>query len=223
MARIELTDEQLEAKVAKLLPWSSKRYKNGRRDCHPSMFEDGEIKDWLPRHAVKRIVVLLQHGYSRREAAYRLGIHRKTVEFVAVGKSWHQRCKVEVPEHLKPRSGRKPASNRPDKVKDNQLTFTDEQVTMLINEAKELMLEGSERRVRIKFPAGKHPPVDFPRAFGKQKTTTNSADFWPKWREYTPLSVLTYFSKLGKLDISEEELRLLDAKAKEMKKKLEQL
>lgn len=28
--KIELTDEQLEAKVAKLLPWSSKRYKNGR-------------------------------------------------------------------------------------------------------------------------------------------------------------------------------------------------
>lgn len=60
--KIELTDEQLEAKVAKLLPWSSKRYKNGRRDVQLCMFEDGEVKDPIPRHFVKKVVVLLQHG-----------------------------------------------------------------------------------------------------------------------------------------------------------------
>lgn len=223
MARLEISDEELEKEVDKLMPWSSKRYKNGRRDAHPSMFEDGEIYDWMTRRYTKKIVVLLQRGYSRREIAYRLGCHRLTVEMVATGKCWHHRTKVEVPEHLKPRAGRKPANNRPDKVKDNQLTFTDEQVTILIHQAKELMLEGSGQMVRIKFPPMGEPPVGFPRAFGKQRTTQSSADFWPKWREYTPLSVLLYFSKLGKIDISEAELRLLDAKAKEMKKKLEQL
>jgi hypothetical protein len=223
MPKLEISDEDLEKEVDKLMPWSSKRYSNGRCDVHPSMFEDGEVKDWMTRRFTKKIVVLLQRGFSRREVAYRLGCHRLTIEMVATGRCWHHRRKVYVAEYLRPHSGRKPASNRPDKVKDNQLTFTDDQVNMLINEAKELMLEGSERMVRIKFPPMGEPPVDFPRAFGKQKTTTNSADFWPKWREYTPLSVLTYFSKLGKIDISEEELRLLDAKAKEMKKKLEQL
>ena len=220
MPRIELDDTQLEAKVAKLLPWSSKRYKNGRRDCHASMFEDGEIKDWLPRHAVKRIVVLLQHGFSRREVAYRLGIHRKTVEFVAVGKSWHHRCRVEVPEHLRPKPGRKPANNRPDKVKDNQLVFTPEQEKMLIEQCKRCILEG--KMLRVKFPAGKHPPVEWPRAMGKQKTTTNSADFWPKWREYTPVSVLTYYFKKGKVDITEEALELLAKTAREMNKRLKE-
>ena len=218
--RIELTDAQLEVKVAKLLPWSSKRYKNGRRDCHPSMFEDGEIKDWLPRHAVKRIVVLLQHGYSRREAAYRLGIHRKTVEFVAVGKSWHHRCKVEVPDHLKPRAGRKPANNRPDKVKDNQLVFTPEQEKMLIEQCKRCILEG--KMLRVKFPPMGQPPEGWPRAMKKQKTTTNSADFWPKWREYTPVSVLTYYFKKGKVDITEEALELLAKTAREMNKRLKE-
>ena len=220
MPRIELDDTQLEAKVAKLLPWSSKRYKNGRRDCHASMFEDGEIKDWLPRHAVKRIVVLLQHGFSRREVAYRLGIHRKTVEFVAVGKSWHHRCRVEVPEHLRPKPGRKPDNNRPDKVKDNQLVFTPEQEKMLIEQCKRCILEG--KMLRVKFPAGKHPPVEWPRAMGKQKTTTNSADFWPKWREYTPVSVLTYYFKKGKVDITEEALELLAKTAREMNKRLKE-
>ena len=223
MPKLEISDEDLEKEVDKLMPWSPKRYKNGRRDAHPSMFEDGEIYDWMTRRYTKKIVVLLQRGYSRREIAYRLGCHRLTVEMVAVGKCWHHRQPVYIEPHLRPKAGRKSSNNRPDKVKDNQLTFTDEQITILINQAKELMLEGSERMVRIKFPAGKHPPVEFPRAFGKQKTTTSSADFWPKWREYTPLSVLLYFSKLGKIDISESELRLLDAKAKEMKKKLEQL
>ena len=224
MSKLEISDEDLEKEVDKLMPWTKKRYKsNGRRDVQLCMFEDGEVHDWMTRRFTKKIVVLLQRGFSRREVAYRLGCHRLTVEMVATGRCWHHREPVYIEPHLRPKPGRKPSSNRPDKVKDNQLTFTDEQVTMLINEAKELMLEGSERRVMIKFPPMGEPPVGFPRAMKKQKTTTNSADFWPKWREYTPLSVLTYFSKLGKLDISEEELRLLDAKAKEMKKKLEQL
>ena len=220
MARIELDDEQLEAKVAKLLPWSSKRYKNGRRDVQLCMFEDGEVYDWMTRRFTKKIVVLLQHGYSRREVAYRLGCHRLTVEMVATGRCWHHRTPVIVPDHLKPRSGRKPANNRPDKVKDNQLVFTPEQEKMLIEQCKRCILEG--KMLRVKFPAGKHPPVEWPRAMGKQKTTTNSADFWPKWREYTPVSVLTYYFKKGKVDITEEALELLAKTAREMNKRLKQ-
>lgn len=221
MARLEISDEELEIEVEKLMPWSKKRYKNGRRDCHPDMFKDGEIKDWLPRRFVKKVVILLQRGYSRREVAYRFGCHRHTIEFIAVGKAWHHRSKVEVPAHLKPKAGRKAETNRPEKVEDNRLKFTPEQEQLIIEQCKHLLADCG--MLRIKFPPMGQPPKGFPRAFGKQKTTTNSADFWPKWREYTPLSVLTYFSKLGKIDISEEELRLLDAKAKEMKKKLEQL
>ena len=89
MPRIELSDEELEIEVQKLLPWSPKRYKNGRRDTHPSMFEDGEVKEWRPRWLVKKIVVLLQAGWSRREVAYRLGLHRWTMEEIAVGRDPH--------------------------------------------------------------------------------------------------------------------------------------
>ena len=117
----------MEAKVGKLLPWSSKRYKNGRRDVQLEMFDDGEVYDWMTRLYTKKIVVLLQHGYSRREVAYRLGCHRHTVEMVATGRCWHHRESVYIEYHLRPKVGRKPSSNRPDKVKDNQLTFTPEQ------------------------------------------------------------------------------------------------
>ena len=55
--RIELTDEELEEKVKPLLPWSPKRYKNGRRDVQQSMFEDGEVKEWRPRWLVKKSIV----------------------------------------------------------------------------------------------------------------------------------------------------------------------
>lgn len=220
MPRIDLTDEQLEKEVNKLLPWSNKRYKNGRRDVHQDLLVDGEVKPWLPRWLTKKIVVLLMHGYSRREVAYRLGIHRKTVEYVALGKDMHHRCKVIVPDHLKPRAGRKPASNRPDKVKDNQLIFTPEQEKMLIEQCKRCILEG--KMLRIKFPAGKHPPTNWPRAMSKQRTTTNSADFWPKWREFTPVSVLTYYFKQGKVDISEEALELLAKTVREMNKRLKE-
>ena len=200
MPRLEISDEELEIEVEKLMPWSPKRYKNGRRDVHESMFADGEVKDWMTRRFTKKIVVLLQRGFSRREVAYRLGIHRKTVEFVAVGKCWHHRSRLEVPESLRPRSGRKPANNRPDKVKDNQLVFTPEQEKVLIEQCKKCILEG--KMLRIKLPAGKHVPVEWPRAMGKQKTTTNSADFWPKWKEFSPVSVLTHYYKQGKVDIS---------------------
>ena len=220
MARLEISDEDLEKEVDKLMPWSSKRYSNGRCDVHPSMFEDGEIKDWLPRRFVKKVVILLQRGYSRREIAYRFGCHRHTIEFIAVGKAWHHRCKVVVPEHLKPRSGRKPANNRPDKVKDNQLVFTPEQEKMLIEQCKRCILEG--KMLRVKFPPMGQPPEGWPRAMKKQKTTTNSADFWPKWREYTPVSVLTYYFRKGKVDITEEALELLAKTAREMNKRLKE-
>ena len=220
MPKIELTDEELEIEVDKLMPWSTKRYENGRRDCHPSMFDDGEIKDWLPRRFVKKVVILLQSGYSRREVAYRFGCHRHTIEFIAVGKAWHHRCKVVVPEHLKPRSGRKPENNRPQKVEENRLTFTPEQERMLIQHCKQLILEG--KMLRVKFPPMGQPPEGWPRAMKKQKTTTNSADFWPKWREYTPVSVLTYYFKKGKVDITEEALELLAKTAREMNKRLKE-
>lgn len=216
--KIELTDEQLEAKVAKLLPWSSKRYKNGRRDVQLCMFEDGEVYDWMTRRFTKKIVVLLQHGYSRREVAYRLGCHRLTVEMVATGRCWHHREPVYIEPHLRPRAGRKPANNRPDKVKDNQLVFTPEQEKMLIEQCKKCILEG--KMLRIKFPPMGQPPKGWPRAMKKQKTTTNSADFWPKWKEFSPVSVLTHYYKQGKVDITEEALELLAKTAREMNKRL---
>ena len=55
MPRLDISDEELEVEVEKLMPWSPKRYKNGRRDVHPSLFEDGEVKDWLPRRFVKKV------------------------------------------------------------------------------------------------------------------------------------------------------------------------
>ena len=56
----------------------------------------------------------------------------------------------------------------------------------------------------------------------KQRTTTNSADFWYKWREFTPVSVLTYYFKQGKVDISEEALELLNLRQREMNKHLKE-
>ena len=126
MPRIELDDTQLEAKVAKLLPWSSKRYKTVDEMCSNPCLKMVKY-DWMTRLYTKKIVILLQHGFSRREVAYRLGCHRHTVEMVATGRCWHHREPVYIEPHLRPRAGRKPANNRPDKVKDNQLTFTPEQ------------------------------------------------------------------------------------------------
>lgn len=221
MSKLEISDEDLEKEVDKLMPWSKKRYKsNGRRDVQLCMFEDGEVHDWMTRRFTKKIVVLLQRGFSRREVAYRLGCHRLTVEMVATGRCWHHREPVYIEPHLRPKAGRKPASDRPDKVKDNQLIFTPEQEKMLIEQCKRCILEG--KMLRIKFPAGKHPPVGWPRAMSKQRTTTNSADFWPKWREFTPVSVLTYYFKQGKVDISEEALELLAKTAREMNKRLKE-
>lgn len=221
MARLEISDEDLEKEVDKLMPWSKKRYKsNGRRDVQLCMFEDGEVHDWMTRRFTKKIVVLLQRGFSRREVAYRLGCHRHTVEMVATGRCWHHRCKVEVPEHLKPKAGRKSENNRPQKVEENRLTFTPEQERMLIQRCKQLILEG--KMLRIKFPPMGQPPKGWPRAMSKQRTTTNSADFWPKWREFTPVSVLTYYFKQGKVDISEEALELLAKTAREMNKRLKE-
>lgn len=218
MSRIELTDEELEIEVQKILPWSPKRYKNGRRDCHPSMFEDGEVKEWRPRWLVKKIVVLLQHGWSRREVAYRLGLHRWTVEEIAVGRDPHHREPVYIEPHLRPKAGRKPKHNRPDKVKDHQLTFTPEQEKMLIEQCKRCILEG--KNLRIRFPPMGQPPADWPKVVAKQRTTTNSADFWPKWKEFNPVTVLTHYFKQGKVDITEEALELLAKTAREMNKRL---
>jgi len=221
MPRRDISDEELEKEVDNLMPWSKKRYKsNGRRDVQLCMFEDGEVKDWMTRRFTKKIVVLLQRGFSRREVAYRLGCHRLTVEMVATGRCWHHREPVYIEPHLRPRAGRKPANNRPDKVKDNQLVFTPEQEKMLIEQCKRCILEG--KMLRVKFPPMGQPPEGWPRAMKKQKTTTNSADFWPKWREYTPVSVLTYYFKKGKVDITEEALELLAKTAREMNKRLKE-
>lgn len=220
MSRIEISDEELEDKVKPLLPWSPKRYKNGRRDVQQSMFEDGEVKDPIPRHFVKKVVVLLQHGYSWRECAYRFGVHRFTIEHIASGRSWHHREKVFVPEHLRPKAGRKPKHNRPDKVKDHQLTFTPEQEKMLIEQCKRCILEG--KNLRIRFPPMGQPPADWPKVVAKQRTTTNSADFWPKWKEFNPVSVLTHYFKQGKVDITDEALELLAKTAREMNKRLKE-
>ena len=220
MPRIELSDEELEIEVQKLLPWSPKRYKNGRRDTHPSMFEDGEVKEWRPRWLVKKIVVLLQAGWSRREVAYRLGLHRWTVEEIAVGRDPHHREPVYIEPHLRPKAGRKPESSRPQKVEDHRLVFTPEQERMLIEQCKKCILEG--KMLRIKFPPMGQPPKGWPKVVAKQRTTTNSADFWPKWKEFNPVSVLTHYFKQGKVDITEEALELLAKTAREMNKRLKE-
>jgi len=220
MPRIELSDEELEIEVQKLLPWSPKRYKNGRRDTHPSMFEDGEVKEWRPRWLVKKIVVLLQAGWSRREVAYRLGLHRWTVEEIAVGRDPHHREPVYIEPHLRPKAGRKPESSRPQKVEDHRLVFTPEQEKMLIEQCKKCILEG--KMLRIKFPPMGQPPKGWPKVVAKQRTTTNSADFWPKWKEFNPVSVLTHYFKQGKVDITEEALELLAKTAREMNKRLKE-
>ena len=98
------------------MPWSKKRYQsNGRRDVQLEMFDDGEVYDWMTRRFTKKIVVLLQRGFSRREVAYRLGCHRLTVEMVATGRLIGIiREPVYIEPHLRPKAGRKPSSNRPD-------------------------------------------------------------------------------------------------------------
>ena len=63
MPKLEISDEDLEKEVDKLMPWSSKRYSNGRCDVHPSMFEDGEVRDWMTRRFTKRLLYFYKEGF----------------------------------------------------------------------------------------------------------------------------------------------------------------
>jgi len=189
----------------------------GYRRKVPSVF-------WIERcgithEQIKDIRDKIASGVSCRSIVHDTTIPLNIIQWIRDGNHPDFPEKVIVPEHLKPKRGRKPKGAN--KVLDKyRKEFNNAQYQQIVSMLKKLLVDG-ETEIDIKFAAFHLPPVWWPACERTSRGGHNNNFFYPLTRTFRVVKMLKVFSERGIVDITEQEINLLHKQAKKMKEKFD--
>lgn len=177
---------------------------------------------WLERCGIthKQIASIredIANGMSCRSIVHATKIPLNIIQWIRDGRHPDFPGKVVVPEHLKPKKGRK--RHGENAVLDQyRREFTKEQEDAIIDTCKAIAIDG-EDYIEIKFPPFVLPPKWFPATVGTDIGGKNNNFFYSLTRKFPVAKILKAYVREGKLNVSEDEIDLLIKQAKKLKEK----
>ena len=190
---------------------------NGYRRAVPSAY-------WLERcgithEQIKDIRDKIAQGISCRSLVHDTRIPLNIIQWIRDGNHPDFPDKVIVPEHLKPKRGRKKKGEN--KVLDKyRKEFDNEQYRQIATVLKQLLVDGVDE-VSIKFAAFHLPPLWWPACERTSLGGKNNNFFYPLTRVFRVVKMLVRFAEQGIVDMTEQEIKLIHKQARKMKEKLE--
>ncbi len=188
----------------------------GYRRCPPSAY-------WLERigcthEFIQEIREKVAQGVSCRSLVHQYRYPINVIQFMISGKHPDFPEPVIVPEHLKPKRGRK--KHGENKVLDQyRKELTEVQYKAIMDACKQLLING-EKEIDIKFPAFVLPPVWFPPTERTSRGGHNNNFFYPLTRTFNAVNMLKAFAKREMLNMSEEEIDMMFKQAVKLKEKM---
>lgn len=195
----------------------SPTFNGGYRRAPPSVF-------WLERAGIsndmiKEIRDKIASGQSCRSIVHETTIPLNIIQWLRDGKHPDFPEPVVVPEHLKPKRGRK--KHGENKVLDKyRKELTQGQITAILDACKQLVVDG-ERLISIRFPAFILPPIWFPACESTNLGGRNNNFFYPLVRTFSVQKLLTSMAEAGKIALTTEEIKLLCKQARKLKKQID--
>lgn len=189
---------------------------NGYRRAVPSVY-------WLERcgithEQIKDIRDKIAQGISCRSLVHDTRIPLNIIQWVRDGNHPDFPDKVIVPEHLKPKRGRKKKGEN--KVLDKyRKEFDNEQYQQIATVLKQLLVDGVDE-VSIKFAAFHLPPLWWPACERTSLGGKTNNFFYPLTRVFRVVKMLERFAEQGIIDMTEQEIKLIYKQAKKIKEKL---
>lgn len=178
---------------------------------------------WLERcgithEQIKTIRDDIAKGVSCRSIVHATKIPLNIIQWIRDGRHPDFPGKVIVPEHLKPKRGRKKHGEN-EVLNQYRREFTSFQEAAILDACKQYLVEGEEN-IEIKFPAFVLPPKWFPATMSTDKGCKNNNFFYPLTRKFSVVKILKAFAREGKLQMTDEEIDVMMKQAKKLKEKL---
>lgn len=189
----------------------------GYRRCPPSAY-------WLERigcthEFIQEIREKVAQGVSCRSLVHQYRYPINIIQFMISGKHPAFPEPVIVPEHLKPKAGRKKKGENK-ALEQYRKELTEEQCKIIIDACKQLVIDG-EKEISIRFPAFVLPPVWFPACTSTDRGGHNNNFFYPLVRTFSIEKLLTSMTEAGKIALTTEEIKLLCKQARKLKKQID--
>jgi len=189
----------------------------GYRRARPSAY-------WLERcgityEQIADIRKRVSEGVSCRSIVHDTTIPLNIIQWIVAGKHPAFPEPIVVPEHLKPKRGRK--KHGENKVLDKyRKELTTDQEKAILAALKQLLVKG-EKEIAIRFPPFVLPPVWWPPSERTSLGGKNNNFFYPLTRFFGVVKMLEKFAQQGIVDMTEQEIKLIHKQARKMKEKLE--